>query len=160
MYYKRYMHAEGSDAVGLLPCRSKAAVCRPSTPHVRSQVAQSIMQLLMTGRPLVQVSARTRLLWTLGTAVPALLSVATFGTLPIFVMEHISLSGKGAGPLGPAAADVAVGVLFGLAATILIGHLRVVLAQAVWPHIWVSLQGVPRMCRPHYHKSAWQSAVV
>ena len=77
----------------------------------------------------VQVSARARLLWTLVTAVPALLSVATFGTLPIFVMEHISLSGKGAGPLGPAGADVAVGVLFGLAATILIGHLRVILAQ-------------------------------
>ena len=86
----------------------------------------------------MQVSAKTRLLWTLGTSMPALLSVATFGTLPIFVMEHISLSGKGAGPLGSAAADVAVGCLFGLAATIMIGHLRAVLAQAVWRHIWVS----------------------
>ena len=96
------------------------------------------------GVNLLQVSARTRLLWTLGTAVPALLSVATLGTLPIFVMEHISLSGKGEGPLGSAAADVAVGVLFGLAATILIGHLRVVLAHAVWPHIWVSLPMHPK----------------
>ena len=69
---------------------------------------------------------------------PALVSVASFGTLPVFVMEHISLSGKGDGPLGAAAADVAVGVLFGLAATLIIGHLRVALAHATQPHIWVS----------------------
>ena len=92
----------------------------------------------------VQVSARTRLLWTLATALPAVLSVATFGTLPIFVMEHISLSGRGAGPLGSAAADVAVGCLFGLAVTIIFGHLRVVLAHAVWPRIWVGSHGSPK----------------
>jgi len=58
-------------------------------------------------------------------------------------MEHISLSGKGAAPLGLAAADVVVGVLFGLATTIMLGHLRVMLAQAVWPYIWVSLHANP-----------------
>ena len=69
---------------------------------------------------------------------PSLVSVASFGTLPVFVMEHISLSGKGDGPLGAAAADVAVGVLFGLAATLIIGHLRIALAHAIQPHMWVS----------------------
>ena len=68
---------------------------------------------------------------------PALVSVASFGTLPVFVMEHISLSGKGGGPLGAGAADVAVGVLFGLAATLILGHLRVALAHAARPHLWV-----------------------
>ena len=86
----------------------------------------------------VQAGARLRLIWTLAVTAPALVSVASFGTLPVFVMEHISLSGKGGGPLGPAAADVAVGVLFGLAATLILGHLRVALAHAVRPHIWVS----------------------
>ena len=86
----------------------------------------------------MQASARLRLFWTLAVTAPALVSVASFGTLPVFVMEHISLSGKGDGPLGAAAADVAVGVLFGLAATLIIGHLRVALAHAVQPHFWVS----------------------
>lgn len=66
-----------------------------------------------------------------------MLSVATLSTLPIFVMEHISLGGRGEAPLGPTAADVAVGVLFGLATTILLGHLRAMLAQAMRPYIWV-----------------------
>ncbi len=86
----------------------------------------------------MQAGARPRLFWTLAVTAPALVSVASFGTLPVFVMEHISLSGKGDGPLGAAAADVAVGVLFGLAATLIIGHLRVALAHAVQPHMGVS----------------------
>ena len=85
----------------------------------------------------MQVGADGRLSWTLATSLPALVSVASFGTLPIFVMEHISLSGKGGGPLGSAAADVAMGVLFGIAATIMLGHLIVALAQASQPHTWV-----------------------
>ena len=87
----------------------------------------------------MQFGAEGRLSWTLATSLPALLSVATFGTLPIFVMEHISLSGKGGGPLGSATADVAIGVLFGIAATIMLGHLIVVLAHATQPHTWVRL---------------------
>ena len=85
----------------------------------------------------MQVGAEGRLSWTLATSLPALVSIASFGTLPIFVMEHISLSGKGSGPLGSAAADVAIGVLFGIAATIMLGHLIVALAQATQPHTWV-----------------------
>ncbi len=94
----------------------------------------------------MQVGPEGQLSWTLATSLPPLVSVATFGTLPIFVMEHISLSGKGGETLGSAAADMAVGVLFGVAASIMLGHLRVVLAQATQPHTWVRIQLSAHAC--------------
>ncbi len=80
-----------------------------------------------------------RLAWALATAVPALSSVApSLLTLPLFILEHLSIGGAGKPPLGALAADVVTGLLFGIVAALVLGHLAAWLAYSARPFIWVS----------------------
>ncbi len=80
-----------------------------------------------------------RLAWAVATAVPALISVApSLLTLPLFILEHLSIGGAGKPPLGALAADVVTGLLFGIVAALVLGHLAAWLVYSARPFIWVS----------------------
>jgi hypothetical protein len=87
---------------------------------------------------MLQDASTKKLLWTVVTALPALLGVGAFVSyLPMFVAEHASLGGAGRSPLGSLAADVALGLLFGVVAAFALGHLAVWIAYTLRPFIWV-----------------------
>ncbi|CAL8464405.1 g3940 [Coccomyxa elongata] len=90
-----------------------------------------------------KASATQRLAWASATAVPALISVApSLLTLPLFILEHLSIGGAGKPPLGALAADVVTGLLFGIVAALVLGHLAAWLAYSARPFIWRLVLGL------------------
>ncbi|KAK9905035.1 hypothetical protein WJX75_008341 [Coccomyxa subellipsoidea] len=90
-----------------------------------------------------KASTTQKLAWAVITALPPLIGVApSLMTMPLFVLEHLSTAGAGKPPLGDLTADVVMGVLFGLVAALVMGHLAAWLAHIVRPFIWRVILGL------------------
>lgn len=102
----------------------------------------------------LQASTTQKLAWALITALPPLIGVApSLMTMPLFVLEHLSTAGAGKPPLGDLTADVVMGVLFGLVAALVMGHLAAWLAHIVRPFIWVRCPWCHfNRCTSHHEK--------